>query len=138
VDQDGTESVRVHRGDGWGLARLRERGVPVAVLSTEANPVVAARCRKLGIPCVQDMPDKAAGLSELLEQFGARAGHTAFVGNDVNDLPALRAVGLPVVVADAHPDARAAARLVLARRGGDGAVREFCDLLLTHWGAPPG
>jgi N-acylneuraminate cytidylyltransferase len=132
VGEDGTESVRVHRGDGWGIGRLRERGVPLAVLSTEANPVVAARCRKLGIPCVQDVRDKSGGLDELLGQFGARAGHTAFVGNDVNDLPALRAVGLPVVVGDAHPEARAAARLVLSRRGGDGAVREFCDLLLAH------
>jgi N-acylneuraminate cytidylyltransferase len=135
VDEDGTESVRVDRGDGWGIARLRERGIPLAVLSTEGNPVVAARCRKLGIHCVQDVPDKAAGLRELLEVFGARAEHAAYVGNDVNDLPALRAVGLPVVVGDAHPDARAAARLVLSRRGGAGAVREFCDLLLAHQGA---
>jgi N-acylneuraminate cytidylyltransferase len=134
VHEDGTESVRVHRGDGWGLARLRERGVPLAVLSTEANPVVAARCRKLDIPCVQNVPDKAAGLAALLTEFGARAEHTAFVGNDVNDLPALRAVGLPVVVADAHPDARAVARVVLSNPGGHGAVREFCDLLLAHHG----
>jgi N-acylneuraminate cytidylyltransferase len=132
VDQDGLESVRVHRGDGWGLARLRERDVPMAVLSTEANPVVAARCRKLGIHCEQDVPDKAAGLTELLKRFGARPEHAAFVGNDVNDLPALRAVGLPVVVGDAHPDALAAARLVLSRPGGQGAVREFCDLLVAH------
>jgi N-acylneuraminate cytidylyltransferase len=132
VGETGVESVRVHRGDGWGLARLRERGVPMAVLSTEANPVVAARCAKLGLRCVQDVPDKAAGLAALLDEFGARAEHTAFVGNDVNDLPALRAVGLPVVVGDAHPDARAAARLVLSRHGGAGAVRELCDMLIAH------
>lgn len=132
VDEEGRESVRVHRGDGWGLARLRERDVPMAVLSTEANPVVAARCRKLGIHCEQNVPDKAIGLAELLGEFSARAEHCAFVGNDVNDLPALRLVGLPVVVRDAHPDALAAARLVLNRPGGQGAVREFCDLLLAH------
>jgi N-acylneuraminate cytidylyltransferase len=136
VDQDGGESVRVHRGDGWGVARLRERGIPLAVLSTEANPVVAARCRKLGIHCEQDVADKAAGLAALVERFGARADHTAFVGNDVNDLPALRAVGLPVVVADAHPEALAAARLVLAAPGGSGAVREFCELVVTHLDGP--
>jgi N-acylneuraminate cytidylyltransferase len=132
VDESGNESVRVHRGDGWGIARLRERGVPMAVMSTEENPVVAARCRKLGLECVQGVPDKAAGLARLLDQFGARADHTAFVGNDVNDLPALRAVGLAVAVGDAHPDARAAARLVLSRPGGAGAVRELCDMLLDH------
>jgi N-acylneuraminate cytidylyltransferase len=130
VDQDGREVVRAHRGDGWGLARLRDAGIPVAVLSTEKNPVVAARCEKLGIPYVQDVADKEAGLRVLLEERGARADHTIFVGNDVNDLGALRIAGLPVVVADAHPEAMRAARLVLTRPGGQGAVRELCDMLL--------
>jgi YrbI family 3-deoxy-D-manno-octulosonate 8-phosphate phosphatase len=102
----------------------------VAVLSTEKNPVVAARCEKLGIPYVQDVADKEAGLRALLEERSARADHTIFVGNDVNDLGALRIAGLPVVVADAHPEAMRAARLVLTRPGGQGAVRELCDMLL--------
>jgi YrbI family 3-deoxy-D-manno-octulosonate 8-phosphate phosphatase len=130
VDQDGLETVRAHRGDGWGLARVRDAGIPLAVLSTESNSVVAVRCAKLGIPCVQDVADKEAGLRALLAERGARAEHTIFVGNDVNDLGALRMVGLPVVVADAHPEAMRAARLVLSRPGGQGAVRELCDMLL--------
>jgi YrbI family 3-deoxy-D-manno-octulosonate 8-phosphate phosphatase len=130
VDQDGREMVRAHRGDGWGLARLRDAGIPVAVLSTESNPVVAARCEKLRIPYVQEISDKEAGLRALLDERGARAEHTIFVGNDVNDLGALRIAGLPVVVADADPEAMRAARLVLTRRGGQGAVRELCDMLL--------
>ena len=132
VGEDGREAVRADRGDGWGLARVRDAGVAMAVLSTEANPVVAARCAKLRIPCVQDAADKAAALRGLLEERRVDPARAAYVGNDVNDLEALRMVGLPVVVGDAHPDAAAAARLVLTRPGGHGAVREFCDLLLAR------
>ena len=132
VDQDGREAVLAHRGDGWGLARLTEAHVPVAVLSTEMNPVVAARCSKLGIPCLQGVPDKEVGLRSLIAEHATRAEHVIYVGNDVNDLPAMRLAGFPVAVADAHPDAVAAARLVLNRPGGRGAVRELCDILLSR------
>lgn len=132
VTSSGDEAVVCNRGDGWGVARLREAGVPMLVLSTEANPVVAARCRKLQLECVQDVPDKAGRLRALLGERGIDPAHVAFVGNDVNDLECLQLVGLPVAPADAEPAARAAARLVLSRRGGHGAVRELCDLLLAR------
>jgi YrbI family 3-deoxy-D-manno-octulosonate 8-phosphate phosphatase len=132
VDEDGREAVLAHRGDGWGLARLTEARVPVAVLSTEMNPVVAARCSKLGIPYVQGVADKEAALRTLIAEHGTRAENVIYVGNDVNDLPAMRLAGFPVVVADAHLDAVAAARLVLKQPGGRGAVRELCDMLLRE------
>jgi YrbI family 3-deoxy-D-manno-octulosonate 8-phosphate phosphatase len=132
VDQDGREAVLAHRGDGWGLARLTEANVRIAVLSTEVNPVVAARCSKLGIPCVQGVADKAAALRSLIAEHGARATNVIYVGNDVNDLPAMNVAGFPVAVADAHPDTISAARLVLKRPGGRGAVRELCDLLMSR------
>lgn len=132
VDEDGHETVRVHRGDGWGMARLRERGVPVLVLSTERNPVVRARAAKLGVDVRHGVDDKVAALEQWLDARGLDRARVAYVGNDVNDLAAMARVGWPVAVADAHPDVRAAARLVLTRRGGDGAVREICDLLATR------
>jgi len=132
VSEAGAESVRADRGDGWGIARLRDAGMPMLVLSTEENPVVGARCAKLGLECVQGVGDKGAALQDLLAERGVDAGRVAYVGNDVNDLACLELVGLPVVVADAHPDAAAAARLVLTRPGGHGAVREFCDLVLQR------
>lgn len=135
VDQDGREAVLAHRGDGWGLARLTEAQVPLAVLSTEMNPVVAARCSKLGIPYVQGVADKEAALRTLIADHDTRPENVIYVGNDVNDLPAMRVAGFPVVVADAHEDAVAAARLVLKRPGGRGAVRELCDILLARLGA---
>lgn len=134
VDQDGREAVWCHRGDGWGIARLREAGLPVVVLSTEENPVVAARCRKLGIPCVQGVAEKGAALARLAGDHGVGPEAVAYVGNDVNDLACLRWAGVPIVVADAVPEARALARLATTRAGGYGAVREVADWLLDARG----
>ncbi|TET81568.1 MAG: acylneuraminate cytidylyltransferase [Anaerolineales bacterium] len=132
VDAGGRELVAAHRGDGWGLAQLKERGIEVAVLSTETHPVVAARCRKLDLPVVQGISDKASALKELLEERGVDPAHVIYLGNDVNDLPCFPLVACALVVADAHPKARAQADLVLKRSGGLGAVRELCDLLLDR------
>jgi len=101
------------------------------ILSTEANQVVAARCRKLGLPCIQDCPDKLAALAGVLSERGLRAEQVGFVGNDVNDSSCLAAVGLPVVVQDAHPEVLPLAAYRTQARGGHGAVREVCDLFLT-------
>jgi N-acylneuraminate cytidylyltransferase len=132
VDGEGRETVAAHRGDGWGLARLRERGVQVVVLSTEKNPVVAARCQKLGLPVVQGVADKAAALTALLAERRLEPSHTLYLGNDVNDLPCFPIVGCALVVADAHPEVKARADLILSRPGGQGAVRELCDLLMRR------
>lgn len=132
VTGTGEEAVRCHRGDGWGIARLREAGVRMLVLSTEANSVVAARCTKLRLPCCQNVGNKAAFLARFLSEDDINPAHVVYLANDVNDLGCLNLVGIPVVVADAHRDAVAAAKLVLSRPGGQGAVRELCDLLLAH------
>ncbi len=131
VHEDGTESVWCHRGDGWGIARLKDAGLPVVVLSTETNGVVTARCRKLGVDCLQGQDDKGAALHRLLQARGVDAARVAFVGNDVNDLECLRAVGVPIAVADATGPARDAAVLVTTLPGGFGAVREVADWILA-------
>jgi YrbI family 3-deoxy-D-manno-octulosonate 8-phosphate phosphatase len=136
VAQDGTEAVWCHRGDGWGLARLMERGVTIVVISTEANRVVEARCRKLGLDFVQACDDKLSELKRLVDRLGLGPEQVAYVGNDVNDLECLSWVGTPIVVADAMPEVRVVARLVTSRPGGDGAVREVADwLIAAHGGA---
>ncbi len=131
VDQHGTESVTCHRGDGWGIARLREAGVQVAVVSTETNPVVAARCRKLRIACHHGVEDKRELVGRLIREAHLLPSEVAFVGNDVNDLGAMEQVGLAIAVADATPAALAAARWITERCGGDGAVREVADAILS-------
>jgi YrbI family 3-deoxy-D-manno-octulosonate 8-phosphate phosphatase len=130
VDQNGDEAVWCNRGDGWGIARLKEAGIPVVVISTEVNPVVAARCRKLGIDYRQGLGAKLAALQAVVQAHGLTPGQVAYVGNDVNDLACLSWVGWPVAVADAVEEVRRCARWVTSKNGGAGAVREVADLLL--------
>ncbi len=130
VMQDGTEGVLCNRSDGLGVGMLRDAGVAMLVLSKEQNPVVAARCRKLGLECVQGIDDKASELGRLLRERGISAAEVAYVGNDVNDVGCMGMVGLPIAVADAYPEAVRAARLVTTRPGGRGAVREVCEWLI--------
>ena len=129
VSETGQELVRCSRLDGIGLEALRRLGIGLAVVSTEENPVVGARCAKLKIRCVQACSDKAAAVRELVTGFGAGLEQAAFVGNDVNDLAALERVGLPVIVAGAHPALAGRGYLRTTRPGGHGAVRELCDLV---------
>jgi YrbI family 3-deoxy-D-manno-octulosonate 8-phosphate phosphatase len=131
VSQDGTESVVCHRGDGWGLKRLREAGVEVLVLSTETNPVVAARCRKLGIACIHSSDDKEASLREVARERGLAPEEVAYVGNDGNDAGCLRWAGLPIVVADGAAEVHPLARRLTRLPGGAGAVREVADWILA-------
>lgn len=127
VMQDGTEAVRCSRADGIGLRRLERTGIHPMILSTEVNPVVSMRARKLQIECVQGCEDKAAALGEICRKRGIDRSAVAFVGNDLNDLACMSLVGLPIAVADAYPEVLAVARHRTLRRGGDGAVREVCD-----------
>jgi len=131
VDQQGKEAVWCHRGDGWGIARLKEAGVDVMVLSTEKNPVVAARCRKLEIACLQGCDDKREALQQLVAERGLEPAQVAFVGNDVNDLDGLRWVGVPIAVSDAVVEVQKAACLVTSCPGGRGAVREVADWIIS-------
>lgn len=130
VFEDGREAVRCHRGDGLGVAMLQTAGFAAMILSSEANPVVSARAAKLRLPVRQDCPDKEQALSGVLDEEGLNPARVVYLGNDINDLGCLAMVGLPVVVADAVEAVKAHAALVLDNRGGDGAVRELCDLLL--------
>ena len=132
LSQDGVESVRCDRSDGWGIARMRDAGVRMAVVSTEANPVVSARCEKLKLTCYQDVADKRAFVERLLNDENVAANAVAYIGNDVNDLDVMDFVGLAVAPCDSHPAVLAAADVVLTRPGGDGAVREFCDHVLRR------
>ena len=128
VLQDGSEAVRCNRSDGIGLQKLKKLGIETVIISTESNPVVSARAGKLKIQCLQDCQDKRTALEKVAQESGIALGEVAFVGNDINDLPCLTHVGLPVVVQDAHPDIVSLAAYRTKARGGYGAVREICDL----------
>ncbi|MFC7587101.1 N-acetylneuraminate synthase family protein [Nonomuraea antimicrobica] len=137
IDSEGRETVQVSRSDGMGVSLLRRAGVKVLILSTEQNPVVAARAHKLGVPVLQGLADKRSVLRDWLNDEGLDPARVAYVGNDVNDLGPMAEVGWPVATPDAHPQARAAARVVLTTPGGSGAVRELCDRVLAARPAQP-
>lgn len=130
IDSDGREFVSVHRGDGLGIAALRRSGLPLLILSTEQNPVVAARARKLKLPVLHGIDRKDLALKQWCEEQGIAPERVLYVGNDVNDLPCFALVGWPVAVAGAHDAVRGAARAVTTVPGGGGAVREIAGWLL--------
>lgn len=131
IDADGGERVRVSREDGMGVALLRRAGIPMLILSTEVNPVVRARAEKLRVPVLHGIEDKATALADWARENAVSLADIAYLGNDINDLAAMRTVGWPVAVANAHPLVLEAARIVLSRRGGEGAVRELIDRVLS-------
>ena len=128
VFEDGSEAVRCFRSDGIGLQKLGRLGIESVIISTESNPVVSARARKLKIRCIQDCPDKRAVLEDIAQENNITLNEIAFVGNDINDLPCLECVALPIVVQDAYQDIVPIALYQTKNPGGHGAVREVCDL----------
>jgi len=131
VDQCGVESVSCSRADGLGIERLLKHGLKAAVLSSEVNPIVAARCQKLKLPVKQNLADKGQALRDLAAANGITLDRIAYIGNDVNDLECFELAGVAVVPSDAHPLVLKAADLVLLHPGGHGAVREICELTIA-------
>ena len=130
VNEQGEESVAAHRGDGMGISRLKKNGIEVIILSRETNPVVKARGDKLGVPVYQGVDEKGQLLSTIIKEKKVSPDQVVYLGNDTNDLPCFPLVGLSVAVADAHPDLKKEAQMILTKNGGFGAVRELCDLIL--------
>ncbi|MFJ8376126.1 cytidylyltransferase domain-containing protein [Streptomyces sp. NPDC094461] len=130
IDADGREIVAVHRGDGLGIAALRKTGMPLLILSSEQNPVVAARAHKLRIPVLHGIDRKDLALKQWCDEQSIAPERVLYVGNDVNDLPCFALAGWPVAVANAHDSVRAAARAVTTTPGGSGAIREIAAWLL--------
>ena len=130
VDEHGTEAVRCSRRDGQGLALLRESGVAVAIISSETSGVVRRRAAKLGIDEVHTgITDKRAVYEVLKRKHDITDRQVCACGDDVQDLPLLAAAGIGCCPADAVPTVKRIAEYVSSRNGGNGFVREVCDLL---------
>ena len=121
--------------DGLGLNLLRKSGVEVAIITGRTSELVNRRARDLKIgKLIQGREDKKIALLELMQQENLSAEQIAYMGDDLPDLPAIRHAGLGVTVADALPIVKQHADLITEAKGGDGAVREFCDWLLQAQG----
>jgi 3-deoxy-D-manno-octulosonate 8-phosphate phosphatase (KDO 8-P phosphatase) len=128
----GEEFKVFHVRDGSGLVAVQRAGVTVAIVSGRDSAAVSRRAEELGIRRVhQGIADKGAELERLMTEVGCAAAETACVGDDTPDAPMLSRAGLAIAVADAHPALIAVAHWVTKAKGGRGAVREVCDLLLS-------
>lgn len=139
TDQNGVESVRCSRRDSLGINMLKRAGIGVHVVSKETNPVVATRCKKLGITCDQAI-ESGEGKADIVRRVAQEAGldlsQVAFIGDDVNDIPALKVVGFAATVADGHPLVKEVVHYTTVARGGEHAIRELCEFILISQGHP--
>jgi 3-deoxy-D-manno-octulosonate 8-phosphate phosphatase (KDO 8-P phosphatase) len=122
--------------DNVGIWLLREAGILVVIVSGRVSPATVRRAEELGIDDVvqDDLARKLPAFEDILRRYGVRMEEAAFLGDDLPDLPVLARVALPVAVANAVTEVRAVAQYVTQRPGGEGAVREFAEVLLKARG----
>ena len=132
MDDHGNELKAFHAHDGYGVHALIQRGIRVAIMSGRRSAAVQRRAKELNITDVyQGLKDKSVALVEFAQTHGIKYTEIAHIGDDIPDLVLFEHVGLAVAVANAVPKLKETADLVLTRSGGDGAIREFSDLLLS-------
>lgn len=131
VDENGKESVTVHRGDGWGVRMIKDSlKIPQIILSTEANPVVVRRAEKIKIPVIHNAGDSKR---QILEKYCADNGFAfndvLYIGNDLNDYEAMMLCGFHACPSDAEPEIKAVSDFIFEAKGGYGVIRELYRLL---------
>jgi len=132
LTDDGVESKSFNTQDGFGVRRLINAGIEVAVISGRQSGAVDHRMAELGVKhVVQGCRDKVAALETLGTELGVSVAECAFVGDDIPDLPLLQAVGFSIAVANAVAVVREYCDHTTTAAGGSGAVREVCDLILA-------
>lgn len=130
--EDGRELKAFHVHDGLGIQQLREHAIEVALISARVSRALELRAAQLGIDHVyQGKRDKRGCLEEILRATGLDAQQAAYVGDDLPDLAPMAVCGLAVAVANARPEVTRAAHWQTSARGGEGAARELCDLILA-------
>ena len=132
LSNDGVESKAFHTQDGYGIRRLIDAGIEVAVISGRQSAAVGQRMAELGVTHVmQGCRDKVAALDQLTAQLGLTDADCAYVGDDIPDLPLLTKVGVSIAVANAVQEVQERCDFTTLIEGGSGAVREVCDLILA-------
>jgi len=132
TSQEGKEMVRCDRGDGLGLEMLRKKtDVKVVIVSKEKNPVVNARAKKLQIPVTQGSEDKIIDFNKEIQKRNLKNEEVCFIGNDINDIECIQNAGIGVAVADSYLEILKIADYITSKKGGNGAVREICDLIIN-------
>ena len=131
VDQDGKELVSCNRSDGLAFDVLRKLKKPSYILSTEKNPIVSARAKKLKIQAIQGVEDKVQELLILAKTNEYNLNRVLYVGNDINDYKAMKLCGYSACPSDSHEKIRSIATFVLQKKGGNGVIRELLEVKLN-------
>ena len=130
--EDGVESVIVNRSDGLAIGMIKEMKIPQIILSTEANKVVETRANKLDIPVIKDVKDKKEILLNYCKKHDIPLNNVVYIGNDINDIEAMKVVGHPVCPSDACDEVKMIPEIILDVQGGDGVVRDFLKYIETN------
>jgi 3-deoxy-D-manno-octulosonate 8-phosphate phosphatase (KDO 8-P phosphatase) len=134
-DESGKEIINFSSKDGHIIRYLKKAGILTGIISSRDSTVVNRRCSELGLDfCHQGILDKASVLEKLVKHYRLKSKEVAFIGNDIDDLPALRIAGLSVCPADSIDYIKDAVALVTTARSGRGVVREVADLVLAARG----
>ena len=129
VSEDGKEYVKCSRFDGIGLSKLRSLNMHLHIISSESNSVVMQRANKMGIGVLHGIQCKVTAADELLSCWGLNFDQCAFMGNDINDLGLFQKAALTITVPDAWPTVISSAMVITNLMGGQGAVREVCEVI---------
>jgi 3-deoxy-D-manno-octulosonate 8-phosphate phosphatase (KDO 8-P phosphatase) len=133
VNEFGHETVKCYRSDGIGLSLLRDINVKAVIVSTEKNNVVKIRGSKLKLEVFNGIENKAEFITQFCNKNNYRLNESIFVGNDINDLEAMKLVGFPIAVCDAFDSVKIISKYVTKLNGGCGAVREICELIYNNF-----
>ena len=131
LDQKGNEMVRLSRADGLGVNKIKSLGVLQIIISSEKNPVVSMRAKKLGLQVFQSVSKKASLLKDICSQNNVPLSDVAFVGNDINDKEAMEISGYKFCPADSHQIIKKLSDHIFLSKGGNGVIRELYDFLKT-------
>jgi 3-deoxy-D-manno-octulosonate 8-phosphate phosphatase (KDO 8-P phosphatase) len=131
IDQDGKESVSCSRSDGLAFDVLRKLNKPAFILSTEKNSVVTMRAKKINIPVIQGVSDKAKAIKKLIDENNYNLKKVLYVGNDLNDYAVMQLCGYKVCPSDSHPKIKHISDVCLNTSGGNGIVRELLEEVLN-------
>ena len=129
VDQNGNESVMANRGDGYGVGMIRNLGIRQVILSTEVNPVVEMRAKKLNLEVIHGVSDKRETLVKFCADGAVSLDRVMFLGNDLNDIEAMRCVGIKGAPKDAESEILEIADWISEKNGGYGVVRELARVI---------
>lgn len=139
LGDDGQEYKAFHSKDGFGMKLLQSTGVEIGIITARSSKLVEYRMKSLDIQHVyQGRLDKLAAYHELLEKLGLEKEQTAYVGDDVVDLPVMKHAGLAIAVQDAHPLAKQHSHWQTPHNGGRGAARDVCELIMEAQGTLQG